>query len=255
MEDLLWRERDRVRGAAAAAAAAREIRTVASIMAFKEMPIYLYSKPDVILVIGDSEFEIEAHEYTLASQSEFFKAALRSGLKESQERRITLPEITKNNMITVLNWLYRVPVETYYAYNLHGRKPFSKETAQTLKDIMKTFDFLQIKGAGRDYCKFMEQTFQEMGVESTRIELDARDAESIVTQLNELYKSGASISPGAMDNLVNEIIRGYKITDAILRKFIEVFGKFSDPDGKCFRDISVAYARGLHRKLGQRQNV
>ncbi|KAF3090325.1 hypothetical protein TWF594_003394 [Orbilia oligospora] len=253
MEDLPWRKHDRVREAAAAAAA-REIRTVASIMAFKEMPIYLYSKPDVILVIGDSEFEIEAHEYTLASQSEFFKAALRSGLKESQERRITLPEITKNNMITVLNWLYRVPVETYYAYNLHGRKPFSKETAQTLKDIMQTFDFLQIKGAGRDYCKFMEQTFQEMGVESTRIELDAGDAEGIVTQLNELYKSGASISPGAMDNLVNEIIRN-RTTDAISRKFIEVFGNFSDPDGKCFRDISVAYARELHRKLGQRQNV
>ncbi|KAF3285949.1 hypothetical protein TWF970_009516 [Orbilia oligospora] len=64
---------------------ATEIRTVTSIMAFKEMPIYLYSKPDVILVIGDSEFEIEAHEYTLASQSEFFKAALRSGLKNPKK--------------------------------------------------------------------------------------------------------------------------------------------------------------------------
>ncbi|KAF3162476.1 hypothetical protein TWF225_007780 [Orbilia oligospora] len=252
MEDLQWR---RDRAAAAAAAAARKIRTVTSIMAFKETPIYLYSKPDIILVIGDSEFEIEAHEYTLASQSEFFKAALRSGLKESQERRITLPEITKNNMITILNWLYRVPLETYYAYNLHGKQPFSKETAQTLKDIMQTFDFLQIKGGGRDYCKFMEQSLKEIGFENTGTRLNAEDAESIVTQLNELYKSGASISPSAMDNLVDEITRIYKTTDAISLKFIEVFGKLSDPDGKCFRDISVAYARELHKKLGQRQNV
>ncbi|EGX54287.1 hypothetical protein AOL_s00004g320 [Orbilia oligospora ATCC 24927] len=221
------------------------------------MPIYLYSKPDVILAIGDSEFEIEAHEYTLASQSEFFKAALRSGLKESQERRITLPEITKDNMITVLNWLYRVPVETYYAYNMHGKQPFSKETAQALKDIMQTFDFLQIKGAGRDYCKFMEQSLKEIRVGSTGTQLNAEDAESIVTQLNELYKSGASISPSAMNNLVDEITRGYSNLgdDSIPQNFIEVFGKLSDPDGKCFRDISVAYARELHTRLKQQRTI
>ncbi|KAF3196404.1 hypothetical protein TWF679_005221 [Orbilia oligospora] len=228
-----------------------------SVMAFKETPIYLYSNPGVILVVENSE--IKAHEDTLASQSGYFKAVLHTEPREFRSlKRITIPGVTKNNMITVLNWLYRAPVESYYTRNLRGeQQPFSSETAHALKDIVKTFGFLQIKGAGRDYCKFMEQSLQERGVKCPRLgvekpitQLTVENARSIVTQLNELYKSGGSISGSAINNIVDEIARRFRTGDVILREVIEVFGKLPDPHGKWFRHISVSYARNLDRQLG-----
>ncbi|KAF3313250.1 kelch-like 2, Mayven [Orbilia oligospora] len=180
-------------------------------MGFKETPFYLYSKPDVTIVAGDNE--IEVHEFVLASQSEFFKAALHCGLKESRERRIALPEIQPNTIFAVLNWLYRAPLVPYFQGD-NAPSVFSQDSTESLKAIMQAFDFLQIKGAGRDYCKFVEEYLQKVG---TSCYICPRDPEAcyIVIQLNEVYKSGGSITAEAMERLVCGIdgSRGYRQGD------------------------------------------
>ncbi|KAF3196403.1 kelch-like 2, Mayven [Orbilia oligospora] len=167
-------------------------------MGFKETPLYLYSKPDVTIVAGDEE--IGVHEFVLASQSEFFKAALHCGLKESRERRITLPEIQPKAIFAVLNWLYRAPLVPYFQNN-DPSHVFSKGSTESLKAILQAFDFLQIKGAGRDYCKFVEENLQKVRT-SCYNRLGAPEASHIVIQVNEIYKSGGSITAEAMERLV-----------------------------------------------------
>ncbi|RVD86368.1 uncharacterized protein DFL_004648 [Arthrobotrys flagrans] len=209
-------------------------------MAFKKTPLYLYSKPDLTIAVGDSD--IEVHEYVLASQSEFFKAALRSGLEESQKRRITLPEIQPNIMLIVLNWLYRAPPTSHYSIHAsHTQDEFSSESAQALKDILQAFDFLQINGAERDYCKLVEESLQKIGTHD-RLQINGSDAKSIVIQLNEVYKAKGSISKKALGRLVNGIYAERR-SFAVPNDFMSASEQLPDPNGRCFRDISLAFAR------------
>ncbi|KAF3279360.1 hypothetical protein TWF132_000631 [Orbilia oligospora] len=203
-------------------------------MAFKETPLYLYSKPDVTIVAGDDE--IGVHEFVLASQSEFFKAALHCGLKESREKRITLPEIQPKVIITVLNWLYRAPLDPYF----DGATPdgvFSDGSSKKLKDIMQAFDFLQIKGVGRDYCKFVEEHLQKIKTnEFSRVY--TYHARPIIVQSNEIYKSGGSITKEALAKLVSGIAAD-KSSNPVADDFIRALQLLPDPDGRFFRDFSL----------------
>ncbi|KAF3146695.1 hypothetical protein TWF569_005013 [Orbilia oligospora] len=203
-------------------------------MAFKETPLYLYSKPDVTIVAGDDE--IGVHEFVLASQSEFFKAALHCGLKESREKRITLPEIQPKVIITVLNWLYRAPLDPYF----DGATPnsvFSDGSSKKLKDIMRAFDFLQIKGVGRDYCKFVEEHLQKIKTnEFSRVY--THHARPIIVQSNEIYKSGGSITKEALAKLVSGIAAD-KSSNPVADDFIRALQLLPDPDGRFLRDFSL----------------
>ncbi|KAK6508415.1 hypothetical protein TWF506_010508 [Arthrobotrys conoides] len=209
-------------------------------MAFKETSLYQYSKPDLTIVAGDHE--IEVHEFVLASQSEFFKVALRCKLKESGERRITLSEIQPGIIFMVLNWLYRAPLTPYFTAAA-PEVVFSSQSTQSLKNIMQVFDFLQIKGAGRDYCKFVEEYLQKIGTVDFPQIPNSR-AEDIVIQTNEVYKSGGSITKEAFGKLVYGIAAD-KTSYPVSGDFIKAFEKLSDPDGRYFRDLASALTRKL----------
>ncbi|KAF3207646.1 hypothetical protein TWF106_011665 [Orbilia oligospora] len=196
-------------------------------------PLYLYSKPDVTIVAGDDE--IGVHEFVLASQSEFFKTALNCGLKESREKRITLPEISPKVITTVLNWLYRAPLDPYF----DGVTPdsvFSDRSSKTLEGIMQTFDFLQIKGVGRDYCKFVEEHLQKLKTDEFP-RVYTPHARPIIVQLNEVYKSGGSITKEALAKLVSGIAAD-KSSYPVANDFIKALQLLPDPDGRFLRDFS-----------------
>ncbi|EGX54286.1 hypothetical protein AOL_s00004g319 [Orbilia oligospora ATCC 24927] len=217
-------------------------------MGFKETPFYLYSKPDVTIVAGDNE--IEVHEFVLASQSEFFKAALHCGLKESRERRIALPEIQPNTIFAVLNWLYRAPLVPYFQ-DKDASSVFSEASTRMLQDIMQAFDFLQIKGAGKDYCKFVEEYLQKVGT-GCYPRPENSHAHHIVTQMNEVYKSGGSITAEAIERLVCGIDESraftYRTYSNVGACFFQAFQGISDPDGRCFRDLLLPYARKFQER-------
>ncbi|KAF3162477.1 hypothetical protein TWF225_007781 [Orbilia oligospora] len=203
-------------------------------------PLYLYSKPDVTIVAGDDE--IGVHEFVLASQSEFFKAALHSGLKESREKHITLPEIQPKVIITVLNWLYRAPLDPYF----DGATPddvFSDGSSEKLNDIMRAFDFLQIKGVGRDYCKLVEEYLQKIKTdEFSRVY--SYQARPIIVQSNEIYKSGGSITKEALAKLVSGIAAD-KSSNHVADDFIRALQLLPDPDGRFLRDFSLELIRRI----------
>ncbi|KAK6527020.1 hypothetical protein TWF281_010216 [Arthrobotrys megalospora] len=213
---------------------------------FKKTPLYHYSDPDVTLVIGENE--VKVHEYVLASQSEFFKAALRCGLKESQEKRITLPEIQPDNVFVVLNWLYRAPLRSHFKKDI--RETFSDESTEKLTKIMEAFDFLQIKGAGRDYCKFVEERLQQLAPNTW--EFRDEQTGNIVTILNEVYRAEGSITQEAMDRLVEHMVYRSRLprsSPTVLGTFIEAAANLLEPEGRCFRDISLALGRSLRARI------
>ncbi|KAK6517550.1 Kelch-like 12 [Arthrobotrys megalospora] len=215
-------------------------------MSFKETPFYNYAGPDITLIVGDEQ--IPAHEYVLSAQSDFFKAALRSETKEAYQRRIKLPEIRPTVMVEVLNWLYRAPLTSPLDA---GDTAFSDTSVNRMREILQAHDFLQIKGAGKDYCKFLEESLQKLGADPLDPKNDGLGAftsfhrnytSNIVTILNTLYKSGCSITKESMAKLVAALARDNKGPESRLSRFMEAAKKLPEPDGVYFRDISLALA-------------
>ncbi|KAF3909278.1 hypothetical protein ABW20_dc0107101 [Dactylellina cionopaga] len=83
---------------------------------YENTPFYRYTDPDVTLVVGEwspgeeEQREFKVHENVLAPQSEFFKAALTSGFRETQEKRVELPGIKPETMVNILEWVYRAEI-------------------------------------------------------------------------------------------------------------------------------------------------
>ncbi|KAK6351982.1 hypothetical protein TWF718_005130 [Orbilia javanica] len=215
-------------------------------MSFKETPFYTFASPDITLVVGDQN--IAVHEYVLSPQSEFFKAALRSETKEAYQRRIKLPEIKLNVMTEVLNWLYRAPLTSPLDA---GDTAFSNNSIAKMKEILHAHDFLQIKGATRDYCKFIEDELQKLGTDptirhpnedgfGTLITFHRNYTGNIAEILNEVYGSGCAISKEAMARLVAILAYDNTGPESRLSRFAAAVEKISDPDGEFFRDISLA---------------
>ncbi|KAK6333246.1 hypothetical protein TWF718_011067 [Orbilia javanica] len=209
---------------------------------FESTPLYLYSKPDIVIIVGDEV--LRAHEFVLASQSGFFKAALHSGLQESQTRRIELPEIEPKILLIVLNWLYRAPLERYWTHD-----QFSVQSSSQLKSILEAFDFLQIKGAERDYSKLLNDGLQ--AISSGSLYHSNKEVASIVMQLNEVYKAEGSVSVEALDRVFDEIYvrKSHGHNYALSHEFTGACGNLSNPNGNCFRDVALAIARVAHKKI------
>ncbi|KAK6338511.1 hypothetical protein TWF730_002574 [Orbilia blumenaviensis] len=217
-------------------------------MSFKETPFYKFSSPDITILIGGDE--IPAHEYVLTPQSEFFNAALRSETKEALQRRIKLPEIRPEVMTEVLNWLYRAPLVSPLDT---GDTAFCDKSMAKMKEILKAHDILQIKGAARDYCKFVEENLQKLGTDPT-VRHPHEDGYgtyntfhrnytgNIVSTLNDLYSCDCRISKDAMTRLVATVSYDNKGPDARLSRFMSAVEKLETPNGTYFRDISLAFA-------------
>ncbi|KAK6506399.1 hypothetical protein TWF506_011310 [Arthrobotrys conoides] len=215
-------------------------------MAFKESPLYLYSKPDVTLVVGEEE--IPVHESVIAVFSEFFKAALNCGLKESHERRIEINEIEPEILTTVLNWLYRVPLTPLF--NTDPQAPETmrillfKETVQKLNSILRAFDFLQIKSGGTVYFRFLEDTVRNMGV--SRPYFEPQSTRNLVILLNEAYRYGFCLTQQSFKSFLNEVYRlTYFPTENYMWSLGEGIKTLQDPDVKFLQDISVSLTNFL----------
>ncbi|KAK6349104.1 hypothetical protein TWF730_009863 [Orbilia blumenaviensis] len=205
---------------------------------FKESPLYAYGDPDATIVVGDDE--IQAHEYVLASQSEFFKAAFRSECKEFIEKRFTLPEIEPEIVYIVLNWLYRVPLKSPLPPDI--RRAFAKEPTKKLVEVLQAFDFLQIKGAGEEYGKFVEDALKDLGFHDEYPYPE--DFKNIVTMLNEVYKANGTMAGGSLERLASAMTRG-GVENRAMSEFLYAMRHLPDPDGECFRDIAMALGREL----------
>ncbi|KAK6499469.1 hypothetical protein TWF506_004099 [Arthrobotrys conoides] len=215
-------------------------------MSFKETPFYTFASPDITLVAKDQEFRV--HEYVLSPQSGFFKAALQSETKEAYERCIKLPEIQPNIMTEVLNWLYRAPLTSPLDT---GDTAFSTPSLGRMKEILHAHEFFQIKGATREYCKFIEDELQKLGTDpsvrhpredgnGTFHTFHRNYTSNVVEILNEVYKSGCTINKEAIARLVATIAYDNNGPESRLSRFATTTEKLQDPNGMFFRDISLA---------------
>lgn len=214
-------------------------------MSYKESLLYLYSKPDVTLVAGEEE--IGVHESVIAVYSDFFKAALNSGLKESRERRIEINEIEPEILTVVLNWLYRVPLTPLFNTDITRVETLGtllSDDITKIKKIFQAFDFLQIKGAGIHYVRFLEDKLRESGPNIFPVTPTA--SRNVATALNEVYRCGSSITESSLSALVKEI---YKNSGPLLNNYIRELGNglraLKDPDSRFLQDISVALTNVL----------
>ncbi|KAF3099051.1 hypothetical protein TWF569_009233 [Orbilia oligospora] len=223
-------------------------------MSFKETPFYTFAPPDITLVAKDQAFRV--HDYVLSPQSEFFKTALQSETKEAYERCIKISEIQPNVMTEVLNWLYRAPLTSPLDT---GDTAFSTSSVAKMKEILQAHEFLQIKGATREYCKFIEDELQKLGTDptvrhpredgnGTFLTFHRNYTSNIAELLNEIYRSGCTVSKEAIARLVATISYDNNGNECRLSRFATAVEKLQDPDGRFFRDISLALiALGMAR--------
>ncbi|KAK6331712.1 hypothetical protein TWF718_002258 [Orbilia javanica] len=226
-------------------------------MEFKESPLYLYSKPDVTLVVGEEQ--IEVHENVIAVYSGFFKAALNSGFKESHERRIEIHDIELENLTVVLNWLYRVPLTPLFNPDTSTRESFytlnSPNMVQRLADIHQAFDYFHIKGFELPLTRFIESQFREVGGQDRFVEGLCKN---VVTISNNLYKNGYNIDQAYLDILIKAFFsartctaKGHMhIKGSCMTELKDALNGLPDPDAKFFKavftsmaSILVSYAR------------
>ncbi|KAK6345970.1 hypothetical protein TWF730_010307 [Orbilia blumenaviensis] len=209
-------------------------------MLFKKTPLYLYSEPDVTLIVGSQKEEMEVHESVVAVYSDFFKAALRSGLKESYEKRIELPEINPDILIVILNWLYRVPLTPLFNPDLDTPETLatalSLPMVEKLNSILRTFDFLQIKNAEVHYIRFLEDKMRGPkplpdvhGMFSPRV--------SIIKGLDSVYRYGYCIKADSLRNLFGALVKQSSFAIIWLK---EDLAGLQEPDAMCLRDICAA---------------
>ncbi|KAF3114383.1 hypothetical protein TWF569_000472 [Orbilia oligospora] len=217
-------------------------------MSFKESPLYLYSEPDATLVVGEEE--IKVHETVIVVYSGFFKAALNSGLKESHERRIEIHEIGLDTMTVVLNWLYRVPLTPLYDTDLKKEETvndlFSDTTVKKIDNILRAFDFLQIKGAEVFYWRFIENQCRNFKW-GPPCYFALKTCHNIPTALNSIYRYGYSLPEESLDGMIREI-KERTVTSGLsdfignLRNGLK---EIEEPDPRFLRDFSVSLANVL----------
>ncbi|KAK6497674.1 hypothetical protein TWF481_012079 [Arthrobotrys musiformis] len=243
-------------------------------MSYKKTPLYLYSKPDVILVVGDNE--IEAHENVIAVYSDFFKAALTSGLKEAHSKRIEINEIEPQILDVVLDWLYRVPLTPLFNTDLNKQESLplllSKDVRAKVKALFRAFDFLQIKGAEGYYVRYLEEELRKLPCGNLTITISPDNSYEVVDALNEVYQCGYSITGESLDRLVGavyssrtsaqlphrhdatmyEFNSGYKhealrakLGPTSLERFKSGLKALEDPNPSFLRDISISLTNRL----------
>ncbi|KAK6533779.1 Kelch-like protein 10 [Orbilia ellipsospora] len=211
---------------------------------YQDSDIFLYKDPDIELVIGPAEEILSAHEYTLASQSAFFKSSLTCGLKETQTKRIKLPEIECHIMGTILRWIYRQPLVIF---------SFEEWFFEDLKDILAAADFLQIRGIAQEYARMADYE-----IKSRCLDLwpgppwSPDDCKFIVATLNEIYRYkdedwlGIRVLRKMVDNFVakdkDEISR---LEDKFFFRFRKFLMELEEPNAKFLQDMSHIFS-GLY---------
>ncbi|KAF3224212.1 hypothetical protein TWF106_004413 [Orbilia oligospora] len=205
-------------------------------------PLYLYFEPDATLVV--EEEEIKVHETVIVVYSGFFKAALNSGLKESHERRIEIHEIGLDTMTVVLNWLYRVPLTPLYDTDLKKEETvdnlFSNTTVKKIDDILRAFDFLQIKGAEVFYWRFMEDQCRKFKWGQPYY-FSSETCHNIPTALNIIYRYGYSLPEESLNRVIQEVRKRGNGTGNLRDGLKEI----EEPDPRFLRDFSVSLANVL----------
>ena len=204
--------------------------------------LYLYSEPDVTLVVGEDE--IKVHENVIAVYSGFFKAALNSGLKESRERRIKIREIEPDTLTVILDWLYRVPLTPLFDTDIEKEETIedllSNNTTKKISDILRAFDFLQIKGAEFPYMRFVQNKFRNL---DSGQNFEPKASRNIVVVLNEVYRYGYCLPEASLVTLVREIYQRAYDSRNNHNHIAAVIGglkTLQDPNAKFLQDFSVS---------------
>ncbi|KAK6533756.1 hypothetical protein TWF694_002687 [Orbilia ellipsospora] len=163
------------------------------------MPIYVFSSPDVKLIVGtDPDTAVfEVHEYVLAPQSGFFHKALSNGMKESQTKVVKLPEIEPETIRLIVSWFYRVDVWTSVFQTL----PRTKKNGVDALALFRACDYLQIGIITTEYGNELMKMIEK----SSYICVYSGGGEAIPMILEGFYAMGGSFDNSKWEIIVSKL--------------------------------------------------
>ncbi|KAK6508691.1 hypothetical protein TWF506_010770 [Arthrobotrys conoides] len=212
---------------------------------------FSYSAPDIELVVGDGaeQTTVKVHESVIAPPSEFFRAALNAGLKETTEKKIYLPDITWVGMEEVLNWLYKKDILEPTIRESWSRGYREKLTAQSTEKfvaVLRVVDFLQISQLKDEYQKVLEGFLKKLHSGSPLL-LEEERGGFIATILHEFYKIGGEIDDDVFYMFMKTIkMHCPKFPESPsmngFRGFQEVVNDLEEPNAKFLHVLCKAYS-------------
>ncbi|KAF3225401.1 hypothetical protein TWF106_002540 [Orbilia oligospora] len=202
---------------------------------------FKYSTPDVELIVGQGEDKVtvQVHEFVIGPPSEFFRAALNVGLKETNERKIHLPTITWVGMEEVLNWLYRREV-----WRPKRHKRFFAESTGKLVAVLDAVDFLQIPQLKDEYQEMLEEFIATIDINSPLLE-SREEGGCLAIVLHELYKIGRGIDGNRFYLFMKNLKKhGSLFPDSMngFQGFREVTNELKEPNTRFVHDLCKAYS-------------
>ncbi|EPS42142.1 hypothetical protein H072_3948 [Dactylellina haptotyla CBS 200.50] len=196
---------------------------------YTETPFYLYKEPDLTLIVGNEKAIFKVHEYVLAPQSGFFKAALTIGTKESRLKAIELPELQEDDVSDILRWLYRVELWAPKRFS-----PYKFSTKNNDQKFLEAIDYLQIPKIARDYAKILNSKilagYHEINISGC-----------FARFLNTLYRVGGWIEP----DVLRKLFPGKKDRWASVFYFHEEVLKMEDPDTAFLKMVGTVSVKWL----------
>jgi len=96
---------------------------------------------DIVFLLGEDMEKVHAHRSVLASRCEHFAAMFRSGMRESIEREIPIPDMSKAVFLHLMEYLYTdfVRVGPEYAVELHRAADLYRLTdlSETCRSVVR----------------------------------------------------------------------------------------------------------------------
>ncbi|KAK6527302.1 hypothetical protein TWF281_010489 [Arthrobotrys megalospora] len=208
---------------------------------YESSPYYCYTNPNVVLIVGTGEEKttVEVHESVLAPPSDFFRAALNIGLKETHERKIELPDITWEGMEEVLNWLYREEIWRPTIQDL-----FSENTTSRFLAIFTAIDFLQIPALKQDYQDMFEKLLDGQNEYSCMVTKTEEGRRAAFT-LHELYDMGVRINENVFASTVKRLRNPRPRDRHGFLGFRNFINDLESPDPDFLHDVCRAYGACL----------
>lgn len=159
---------------------------------------------DVTLVVENER--IHAHRVVLASGSEYFKKMFSSGMKESKQREITIPNVSKNAFMLLLEYLYTGEIS-------------DQATLEDLLNLSQAGDMFDLPRL-QDLCA--EDAKEELTIDTAADFLREADMhncrllkETSMEYVRQNFEQ-ISVTPGMStlpQELILEVIRGYRLVD------------------------------------------